>query len=311
MSGISKAGTRLAGLPDRNGPGGRAVVAAKPVGVSYGQRFWVETPHPLITRSRLRAVLAPEAGERVLEVGPGTGYYSLDVAEWIGPGGQLDVFDLQQEMLDHTLERAGGRGIANIVASQGDARRLPYADAEFDAAFLVAVLGEIPDPDAALSELARVLKPRGRLVVGELFGDPHWVRPRVLHKRATEAGLVAAERSGSWLSSDRLVQPGADRAAVRGGDECPDGGERQAGEHKASGRGVRQQRAGEGGDRGGRALEDRERRAVAASRSMWRNPGDHHAEGGPPFRRCPIDDGGVSSPRRRAAPTHARSTPPA
>jgi hypothetical protein len=48
-----------------------------------------------------------------------------------------------------------------------------------------------------------VLKPRGRLVVGELFGDPHWVRPRVLHKRATEAGLVAAERSGSWLSSDR------------------------------------------------------------------------------------------------------------
>jgi hypothetical protein len=37
-----------------------------------------------------------------------------------------------------TLERAGGRGIANVVASQGDARRPPYADAEFDAAFLVA-----------------------------------------------------------------------------------------------------------------------------------------------------------------------------
>lgn len=170
-----------------------------PSACPYAQRFWVETPHPLITRSRLRAVLAPEAGERVLEVGPGTGYYSLDVAEWIGPGGQLDVFDLQQEMLDHTLERAKSRGIANIVASQGDARRLPYADAEFDAAFLVAVLGEIPDPGAAVSELARVLKPGGRLVVGELFGDPHWVRPSALRERASEAGLTLTERSGSWL----------------------------------------------------------------------------------------------------------------
>lgn len=186
MSGISKAGMRLAGLLAGTVLAGALWWRRNPSACPYGQRFWVETPHPLITRSRLRAVLAPEAGERVLEVGPGTGYYSLDVAEWIGPGGQLDVFDLQREMLDHTLERAGGRGIANIVASQGDARRLPYAGAEFDAAFLVAVLGEIPDPGAAVSELARVLKPGGRLVVGELFGDPHWVRPSVLHKRATE-----------------------------------------------------------------------------------------------------------------------------
>jgi len=43
-----------------------------------------------------------------------------------------------------TLERAGGRGIANVVASQGDARRPPYADAEFDAAFLVAGYFERP-----------------------------------------------------------------------------------------------------------------------------------------------------------------------
>jgi len=170
-----------------------------PSACPYGQRFWVETPHPLITRSRLRSVLAPLPDERMLEVGPGTGYYSLDVAEWIGPGGRLDVFDLQQEMLDHTLERASRRGIANVVASQGDARRLPYADAEFDAAYLVAVLGEIPDPGAALKELARVLRPGGRLIVGELFGDPHWVRPAALRKRANEAGLAAAERSGSWL----------------------------------------------------------------------------------------------------------------
>src|SRR5215211_4429572 len=74
-----------------------------PSACPYGLRFTLEWPHPFITRPRLREILAPEPGERVLEVGPGTGYYSLSVAEWIGPDGVLDIFDLQQEMLDHTV----------------------------------------------------------------------------------------------------------------------------------------------------------------------------------------------------------------
>ena len=80
-----------------------------PSACPYGQRFWVEPPHPLITRKRLREVLAPRSGERMLEAGPGTGYYTLDVAEWISPSGQLDIVDVQQEMLDHTMRRAGDR----------------------------------------------------------------------------------------------------------------------------------------------------------------------------------------------------------
>ena len=170
-----------------------------PSACPYGQRFLVEAPHPLITRARLREALGPRPGERVLEVGPGTGYYTLDVADWIGPGGRLDIFDLQQEMLDHTMRRARERGLGNLVPRQGDARRLPYDDGTFDAAYLTTVLGEIPDQDAALRELARVLKPGGRLVVGELFGDPHWVSPGRLRSRAEAAGLVFEQRSGRAL----------------------------------------------------------------------------------------------------------------
>jgi ubiquinone/menaquinone biosynthesis C-methylase UbiE len=55
--------------------------------------------------------------------------------------------------------------------------------------YLVAALGEIPDQDAALAELARVLKPGGRLGVGELFGDPQG-SPRQLEKSAANAGAV-------------------------------------------------------------------------------------------------------------------------
>ena len=171
-----------------------------PSACPYGQRFWLEPPHPLITRRRLREVLEPQPGERVLEVGPGTGYYSLDVAEWVATaGGQLDIFDLQQEMLDHTMRRAAERALDNLTPTQGDARRLPYPDASFDAAFLVAVLGEIPDQQAALAQLARVLKPGGRLVVGELFGDPHWVSPKRLRRRGEAAGLSFSRRSGTPL----------------------------------------------------------------------------------------------------------------
>jgi len=170
-----------------------------PSACPYSQRFWVEAPHPLITRTRLLQALAPQPGERALEVGPGTGYYTLGVAQRLQPGGTLDIFDLQQEMLDHTMRRAQERGIANITPARGDARELPYPGATFDAAFLVTVLGEIPDQDRALAELARVLKPRGRLVVGELFGDPHMVRLSALEERASRAGLRLEQRIGPRL----------------------------------------------------------------------------------------------------------------
>ena len=83
-----------------------------PSACPYSQRFWVQAPHPFITRERLRATLDPAPGERVLEIGPGTGYYTLDLAGWVGPEGALEVFDIQQEMLDHTMQRVGERGEA-------------------------------------------------------------------------------------------------------------------------------------------------------------------------------------------------------
>src|SRR5947209_9417402 len=172
-----------------------------PSACPYSQRFWVEAPHPLITRARLREALDPCAGERLLEVGPGTGYYSLPVAELLGPDGSLEIFDLQQEMLDYTVKAARQRGLQNLVGTRGDARSLPYPNDRFDGAFLVTTLGEIPDQDSTLRELYRVIKPGGRLVVGELFGDPHWVRPRVLERRAHGAGFEAERRVGNRVGS--------------------------------------------------------------------------------------------------------------
>jgi ubiquinone/menaquinone biosynthesis C-methylase UbiE len=170
-----------------------------PSACPYSQRFWVEAPHPLITRDRLRQVLRPEPGERLLEIGVGTGYYSLGLAEWVGPTGNLELFDLQQRFLDHVMRGAAARGLTNVVATRGDATALPHADDSVDGVVLTAVLGEIPDAEAALREICRVLKPGGRLVVGELFGDPHFTSPAKLERMAAGAGLRSQERSGPWL----------------------------------------------------------------------------------------------------------------
>jgi ubiquinone/menaquinone biosynthesis C-methylase UbiE len=187
------------------GTAAAAVLAAalwwrkNPSACPYGQRFWVEAPHPIITRERLRAVLRPEPGERLLEIGVGTGYYSLELAEWVGSEGRLELFDLQQEFLDHVMRGAGERGLGNLVATQGDATALPFEDESVDAVILTAVLGEIPERAAALAEIRRVLKPGGRLVVGELFGDPHFTTTASLERLGAEAGLGLEERSGNWF----------------------------------------------------------------------------------------------------------------
>ncbi len=173
---------------------------AHPSACPYGQRWLLEIPRPLITRTRLLEILRPEAGERVLEVGPGSGHYAVAVAQRVAPGGRLDVLDIQPKMLDHTMARAARLGLRTIHPQQGDARELPYPDASFDAAYLVTVLGEVPDQTVALRELARVVKPAGRIVDGELFGDPHWVSPRALERLAGAAGLRLECRVGSPLA---------------------------------------------------------------------------------------------------------------
>ncbi len=179
------------------GLGAAAWWRTHPSAMPYWQRAFVELPHPLITRARLRRALAVSPGSRVLEIGPGTGYYSLPVAEWLGPTGRLELLDLESKMLEHIGGRARKRGLdARIGLTRADARTLPFADESFDAGYVVMALGEIPDQDAVLRELARVVRVGGRVVVGELALDPHVVLPAALARRAHGAGLRVERRLG-------------------------------------------------------------------------------------------------------------------
>ena len=87
-----------------------------------------------------------------------------------------------------------------IAAWEGDAQELIFEDNRFHGAYLTVTLGEVPDQDAALRELARVVKPGGRVVVGEMVFDPHMVTLGSLRERAGRAGLVYERKLGTPLA---------------------------------------------------------------------------------------------------------------
>ena len=144
----------------------------------------------------------------VLEVGPGPGFFSVEIARRV-PEGRLELFDLQPEMLlkaRRKLERAGLSSVVGYTA--GDARELKYPDASFDVAFLVSVLGEVPEPRKCLAMLHRIIRPGGLLSITESLPDPDFYSFSTLRALVEDEGFCFAERFGrSWSYTANFRRP--------------------------------------------------------------------------------------------------------
>ena len=186
---------------------GRRLSRRAPAPMPYSMAWVLRLPRFAHEPARIIRTLQPQPGERVLEVGPGIGVHALPVAAALGPAGTLDVLDIQQEMLDEVARRAARRGIRTIVPARGDARLLPYPASTFDAAYLVTVLGEVPDPAAALRELRRVLKPEGRLLIAEELLDPDFIPLGRLRHMAAAAGFTVEQTAGPRFSYRAVLRP--------------------------------------------------------------------------------------------------------
>lgn len=143
-----------------------------------------------------RAGIVP--GERVLELGPGPGTFTLAAADKVGADGAVLAVDIQPRMIAALEKKISDAGATNVETLVADGLDLPVPSGSIDRAVLITVLHEIPDQPRALAELRRVLKPGGILSVTEEFLDPDYPLERTTRRRVTSSGFELIERYGDW-----------------------------------------------------------------------------------------------------------------
>lgn len=137
----------------------------------YGWDLAADTYEPLWSaqlapaQTELLKLAAPAPGERVLDVACGTGLVALEAAVAVGPYGRVLGVDLSGEMVDAARQRAQERGLSNAQFARMDAEALALPDAGFDVALCALGLMYVPDPEHAIREMRRVLRPGGRMVL--------------------------------------------------------------------------------------------------------------------------------------------------
>jgi ubiquinone/menaquinone biosynthesis C-methylase UbiE len=124
---------------------------------------------PVIEQVLARAGLSP--GQRALDIGAGTGSVALRAATLVAPGGRVTGIDISSEMLALARRRAEELGLDDVSFLEGRAEAIPASDAAFDVALASLSLMYVIDRDAAAREIARVIRPGGRLVAAAWAGQ--------------------------------------------------------------------------------------------------------------------------------------------
>lgn len=125
--------------------------------------FVDERSRPLT--ERMLAVLAPQPGERAIELACGPGTVGLALAPLVGPGGEVVVSDVAEEMVAIAADRAAAAGLDNVRARRLDIEGIDEPDASFDVAVCREGLMLVPEPARAAGEIARILRPGGRAAI--------------------------------------------------------------------------------------------------------------------------------------------------
>ena len=127
------------------------------------QRALAQCHDMVVRRSAVLEALRLRTGERVLEVGCGGGFYAYESAQCVGATGRVCAIDLSADQIAAAKTRCGE--LPWVDCRVGDAVKLPYADAEFEALYGVQVFEYVPALADALEEIQRVVRPGGRVVI--------------------------------------------------------------------------------------------------------------------------------------------------
>jgi demethylmenaquinone methyltransferase/2-methoxy-6-polyprenyl-1,4-benzoquinol methylase len=160
------------------------------------------------------AAVGPRPGQRILDVATGTGLVAFALA---ARGAEVVGLDQSEDMLAGARARQARAGSAGQVSFvRGEAEQLPFPDDSFDALTFTYLLRYVDDPQATLAELARVLRPGGRIGMVE-FGVPPPGPLRVLWRVHTRLGLPLLGRlvSRAWLEVGRFLGPSIEEFHAR------------------------------------------------------------------------------------------------
>jgi SAM-dependent methyltransferase len=135
------------------------------------------TPSQIRLRRRFLRWVPVRAGDRVLEVGCGTGVVARDLAALVGRRGVVTAVDTSATLLERARALSRGAPGGRLVFRRADGHRLPFADRRFDAVLAITVILHVEDPLRVVKEMARVVRPDGRVAVQDqdfgLIGAAH------------------------------------------------------------------------------------------------------------------------------------------
>jgi len=143
------------------------------------------------------------SGMRVLELGPGPGFFTIEAAQRLSNSespGMLFCLDIEPVMIARAKNKVTRYDLENVALMLGNGECLPFKDASFNLAYLVTVLGEIPDKDRALQELYRVLRPGGVPSISEYLLDPDYPLRRTTIAWARQAGFEPFQEYGNFFA---------------------------------------------------------------------------------------------------------------
>ncbi len=176
--------------------------------MAAGYESWYDTPagraHDREQKDLVRRFLPPvEQGDRLLDVGCGTGHWSRFFA---GLGFLVTGIDLSPEMVE--VARSSGRDGCQFVVA--DAHDLPFADGSFDVATAMVVLEFVADAERVLAEMVRCARSPGHLVVGALNEESPLNRGRIAEGKEPyrSARMFTASQLGRLLSRFGTVRMG-------------------------------------------------------------------------------------------------------